>query len=167
MINNNSKHALCDYVCLRIPAKPVEDILALNERIHQISLNEHESLVEILEYLFADVNFKSAIFTASRDLYYQFLNLSSSGYHDKKDTKKFFLTFYKYFSRMCTRPTPYGLFAGVTSAKISDEPTGIEFTTDKLRPRCELNIHTVTTTLRALNPLNSQFISKVKYLGNK
>jgi thiopeptide-type bacteriocin biosynthesis protein len=162
-----SKNVLCDYACLRIPAKPVEDLLALNERIRQISLNSHESLVEILEDLFADLVFQLAIFTASRDLYYQFLNLKSSGYQDRKDTRKFFLTFYKYFSRMCTRPTPYGLFAGITSAKISGEPTNIEFDTDKLKPKCELNIHTVTTTIRTLNPLNKAFVSRVNYTGNK
>lgn len=163
----NSKKALCDYACLRIPAKPVEDLLALNERIKQAGLNNHELLVEILEELFADTLFQPAIFTASRDLYYQFLNLKATGYQDKKDTKKFFLTFYKYFSRMCTRSTPYGLFAGVTSAKISGGATSIEFHTDKLRPQCELNIHTVITTLRTLDPLNRSFISSVKYLGNK
>ena len=65
--------------------------------------------------------FKEAILLASPDLYFQMLNLLEGKITDKKKEKNLILTLLKYFCRICSRSTPYGLFAGYSVGEISNK----------------------------------------------
>lgn len=70
---------------------------------------------DLLELFHNDKIFRSAVLNASPDLHYQARDLELT---DKK-SEKIKLSLYKYFSRMCSRSTPFGLFAGVTVGRVS------------------------------------------------
>ena len=57
-----------------------------------------------------------AIFLASKDLYDQ-LNFYYKSPDNSNKLNKVELAFYKYFVRMCTRSTPFGLFAGISQCE--------------------------------------------------
>lgn len=166
-MNSGLTYHLQDYCCLRMPAKPIEDLLELNSIINGLDTEDHEAVTAVLEKLFGDDFFREALFTASRELYKVFTELKAGNFQDKESSRKFLFTFYKYYSRMCCRATPYGLFAGVTSVTISEDPTNILFDEEKYRTACQLNIHSVTPVMRKIDPLNLMVRSKVKYLVNK
>ncbi|MCT3755364.1 hypothetical protein BAX96_00925 [Elizabethkingia anophelis] len=164
---NNTEYNIQDFCCLRIPSLPLDTVLDLNEKIKNSNLDNNEELIKILNDFFSNNFYKEAIYIASKDLYETFIELKKRGFHNKNDSKRFLITFYKYLSRMCSRPTPYGLFAGVTSASISDTPTNISFETgSKYRLVCQLNIHRITKLIYDIDPINMEVINKIKYFKN-
>lgn len=75
--------------------------------------------------------FDEAIFVASHDLY------ESMSYNKKeenaKDTNNLLNSIYKYFSRSCSRCTPFGLFSTVAFGDITLEKTAFELSETKLK----------------------------------
>lgn len=66
--------------------------------------------------MFENPVIKEAIYLASPALYDSLSNVNNLGLEDKK-TAKLKVSFLKYALRICTRSTPFGLFAGITSMK--------------------------------------------------
>ena len=64
---------------------------------------------------------KEAIYLASPSLYSEFLKWESDTIKDPSEDKKLRDSLYKYFSRMCTRCTPFGLFAGCGTLSFGEE----------------------------------------------
>uniref|UniRef100_A0AAU6WRS0 Lantibiotic dehydratase n=1 Tax=Chryseobacterium endophyticum TaxID=1854762 RepID=A0AAU6WRS0_9FLAO len=106
----NNKYFLLDHCCLRIPSHSIDAFLDFNENIKNISLENHEELVQVLNHIFSNTYYKEAVYIASKDLYETFLELKENNFANKDAAKRFLMTFYKYFSRMSNRSTPYGLF---------------------------------------------------------
>jgi len=163
----NPSYFLHDRCCLRIPTKPLNSLTELNLTVQHLNLQDHQSVIKILTKLFSDNIFKESIFTASKELYDNWQESNLRGYNDITNAKKLLITLYKYYSRMCTRCTPYGIFAGVTSILLTEEATNIAFNDNKYRFQYQLNIHSVTEVIRNLNPLQENLIVKVKYFVNK
>lgn len=74
---------------------------------------------EIMAFCRQDKLFAEAVAIASQDLYKMYADDSG------KTTARMLESVKKYYDRMTARPTPYGLFAGVTTAQFSDEGTNI------------------------------------------
>lgn len=70
--------------------------------------------------LFSDPTIKEAIFLASPYFYFE-LEKWAKGNADPYKEEKIKLAFLKYITRMCTRCTPFGLFAGCTLGKIAEK----------------------------------------------
>jgi lantibiotic biosynthesis protein len=81
-------------------------------------LNDEKGFKENLNTLILRCEISEALFLASPELYeqlYKWLNGSEVD-EDKKD--RFFQSLYKYLSRMSSRSTPFGLFAGCGIGKV-------------------------------------------------
>nr|WP_295924383.1 lantibiotic dehydratase [uncultured Dyadobacter sp.] len=108
-----------DFFMLRRPLLPLEALYQFNEMAESAPENFEEQLISV----FNQPLYLEALFTVSPSLYDAFLTLRDGG---MKDRKKILVTLYKYFVRMCTRATPYGLFAGIAVGKLSSH-TCIQF----------------------------------------
>ena len=64
---------------------------------------------------------KEAIYLASPNLYNEMLKWESGKMTDSKEVEKLQASLYKYFSRMSTRCTPFGLFAGCGTLQVGDK----------------------------------------------
>lgn len=104
-----------DFFHLRSPSFPINDV----EIIPQ-NLEEHFS--KLLESNF----FQNAIFIASVDLYNQAIKWKSNHLDDKNEIERLLLSLLRYWIRMCTRSTPFGLFAGCTVGLLANE-TNVTF----------------------------------------
>lgn len=74
-----------------------------------------------------DSFFRNAICVASYSFYEQLQNELKKEHPDSDTRLKLEISLYKYYSRMCTRSTPFGLFSGMTSGEFLYEN---QFSTD-------------------------------------
>ncbi len=101
------------YFVLRTPAFPVHRLQWLLD-----SCWNEESLVQRLQHEWEDPWVSDAIYLASPSLHRR-LNDWSWRITSQKD-RKLLRAFYNYFSRMCTRPTPFGLFSASSTGEVRD-----------------------------------------------
>lgn len=113
-----------DFFLLRRSVLPVDVLEYFNSK-SQSGQSEDDLLKEI----YSDPVLQEALYIASREFYKIFLQWFKG--EKTYDNQKITITLYKYLIRMCTRCTPYGLFAGCTSGVIASY-TDIVF--DNLRP---------------------------------
>ncbi len=108
-----------DFFLLRMPTLPQH----VAEELHGTrSLPE---LVAYLHTLFQAPELRDAVFIASESLHRELASFLEGG--DSDAPQKLLFTLYKYAIRMATRSTPFGLFAGVASGNVSDEPSAMRF----------------------------------------
>ena len=103
------KYQAAKHVLMRCPAR------SLNEFYNFAKLPDDE----IMTFCRQDKFFAEAMAIASQDLYKMYADDSG------KTTTRMLESVKKYYDRMTARPTPYGLFAGVTTAQFSDDGTDI------------------------------------------
>jgi len=163
---DHTEYFLHDYACLRIPSLPVESFLEFNETIKNLNMEDHEELIKVLHDVFSNTYYREAIYIASRDLYETFLSLKENNFANREANQRFFMTFYKYLSRMSNRSTPYGLFSGTSSVSIKDQPSAVQFDADKYKLVGQLNIHSLTKLIRNIDPLHHELINTIKYYKN-
>lgn len=84
---------------------------------------------------------RESIFIASPSLYEQIDRFLENKIKDNKKIEKLKLSLLKYLSRMCTRCTPYGLFAGCSVGNVSDDTKIIidSITNHKRKTRLDMN----------------------------
>ena len=75
--------------------------------------------------------FNEAIFVASQDLYESMQHYIEDG--TARDTNYLLNSIYKYFSRSCSRCTPFGLFSTVAFGNITSERTSFELSSAELK----------------------------------
>lgn len=109
-----------DFYLLRIPHFSFIQLLALNKAIENKDINAVKEIFKKEEFL-------GAIFLSSRYFYevaVSWINDTTIKY-DHND--RVFKSLYKYYTRICTRCTPYGAFAGFALGEISDASSQIVF----------------------------------------
>lgn len=95
-----------------------------------LTLTEGEMKERLLEICHNPV-FRESILVASKSLYNKMIDFCNG-----KEIKKydyFIKAIYKYLIRISTRPTPFGLFAGVDFGEYTDENTSIRYGTNKYK----------------------------------
>lgn len=103
------KYKAAEHMLMRCPTR------SLNEFYDFAKLSDDE----IMAFCRQDKLFAEAVAIASQDLYKMYADNSV------KTTTRMLESVKKYYDRMTARPTPYGLFAGVTTAQFSDDGTNI------------------------------------------
>lgn len=120
-------------IILRTPFFPMADIrrLASKENLDQNTLKEVCKNPAVQE----------ALFLASPAFYREAMKWMDGKLPNQKEEDKAMQGVYRYFARMCTRCTPFGLFAGITTGSVG-ERTEIELSAheqDNLHIRLDMN----------------------------
>ena len=97
---------LSDFFVLRQPTYSLDRLVQFYQQLTT------QSLDNLLRQHYQDPLAQQAIFAASPGLYERFKRWLSGETLPEQD--KLLVTLHKYLIRMCSRPTPYGLFAGCT-----------------------------------------------------
>lgn len=131
------------YYLLRRPLLPVNTFFEINELVY----NNNEVFEEALLNKYKDDPvLMEAIYTASPELYYEFCKVING---EAKPGSKLIQTLYKYLSRMSTRCTPYGLFAGCSTGIIADH-TYISYADAVYRKESRLDMNYVNELVNHL-----------------
>jgi len=143
---------------LRRAALPVATL----EILH--SQERHEKLDTQLRRIFADSDRQESIYIASPEFYQRFKGWLEGRQTD--DADKIAQTLYKYLARMCTRCTPYGLFAGCFTGTLAGK-TEVRFEpTNKYLKFARLDMELMTELVEAV--LTSETIAPIlRYRPNK
>lgn len=96
----------------RTPACPFPDFLKNMARLEQDALFWQEFL--------QDTWLREAIYLASPVLYEEIRKFLSGAVDNSKEVAKLQMSVLRYYTRMATRSTPFGLFAGCSIGKIAD-----------------------------------------------
>ncbi len=87
-------------------------ILRTPQRSFQSVAEPMDFNTETLKAIFSKSTFKESIFLASPLLYEEMEKWLKGELNTKKEADKLKASLFRYYARMSTRPTPYGLFAG-------------------------------------------------------
>jgi len=107
------KYTASDFFMIRTP------IFSINNYLHMFD-NPSDSSSN-LKKAFEDNTLKEALLVASNDL----LEASAKEELSDKSSKQLHSSLIKYFIRLSTRPTPFGLFSGVSIGQFGDESSVI------------------------------------------
>lgn len=123
--------------------------------MEEVQAIKHDPLA-FTKYIFDKFSiplFNQALYLASYELYTQYYvmkeRFEQTGRTDK-DIDKLCLSLYKYYSRMCTRCTPYGMFAGCDRISISDDAGNIMLQPENFRPLSRLDMNYLDELVRKL-----------------
>lgn len=119
-MKQKNPYAFFNQYCLRVPLLPLDFYCNLTKN-KSITFDEFKSIWE-------DVIIKEAIFLASPELFEAIENWLDGKITDAKKIQKLQNSLLKYLSRMSSRCTPFGLFAGCSIGAFSDS-TNIELKT--------------------------------------
>jgi hypothetical protein len=72
------------------------------------------------KFVIQNKDFRKAIYIASRDLYFEMLRYEKGEIKKEKERENIEKTLMKYWLRMQTRTTPFGMFSGISIGDISD-----------------------------------------------
>lgn len=95
-----------DFFVLRRPLFAIDDYLAIQQW-----LKNGVSLADVLQAVYTDPLCQEALFYASPAVHALLVDWQDGRL---QPTESFLLTLYKYYIRMTTRSTPFGLFAGIS-----------------------------------------------------
>ncbi|WP_169409422.1 lantibiotic dehydratase [Dyadobacter beijingensis] len=86
--------------------------------------------------------FQEAIYTASTDLYQELVKWLKLPESQTDNDIKLATSLYKYYTRMCMRSTPYGLFSGCSMGSFHDlEHTSFRVNNENIRKRSRLDMN--------------------------
>jgi len=105
-------YKLFDKFLLRTPVLSVNDFL---------KLNQNPDYKSAIKSLIDDVFFMEAVFLASPDLYQRIIDWKTHDNLSAKNEQKLMFAIFKYLSRMSSRSTPFGLFAGINMGNFGDK----------------------------------------------
>ncbi len=129
-----------DFYLLRTPLLPVESVIQSNADGDR---SGRDGFAAWLTGIFSAPQFREAIYTASTELHQALLEWLTGKMTNEKKEERLLQTLYKYYQRMSTRCTPYGLFAGCTAGAIGGDTTDILFARDKFRQHSRLDMNYV------------------------
>jgi lantibiotic biosynthesis protein len=122
------------FYLLRTPLLSPEDLTHFNREVNECG----EDFVQKIFARFDNELLQEALYIASPALYNEYLRLRRMPAAKEKALKKMAISLYKYFIRMCTRATPYGLFAGYAMGYIGSQ-TALEFSGNPLLRQSRLD----------------------------
>lgn len=96
----------------------------MNKFILRTPLLSIKKLIDLdkdLFELFEERTLKNALFIASQSLYDQINELKNNDFKNTESINSIKKSLYKYYTRLTTRCTPFGFFAGITLGEISQE----------------------------------------------
>lgn len=109
-----------NFYLLRMPLLNLDDLEAFN------TAADNDALDAQLRAFFSNPLYREALYIASPQMYHEFCRWEAGADGNSRSERKMMHTLYKYLVRMCTRCTPYGLFAGYNMGRIR-ESTNIGF----------------------------------------
>lgn len=119
-----------DFFILRTPLLPVDELLAwsadlesstaADDVLEEALARDHTRLTERLRAAVARPEVREALYLASPDLYER-LHAWEGRTTSDGDGLRIVRALVRYFTRMASRPTPFGLFAGVSVGSIGNE----------------------------------------------
>lgn len=113
----------------------------------------------ILEELLNDECFLDAVYLASPVLYYEAIKLKESGITNEKETQKIRVSLIKYYQRMYSRCTPFGIFAGCTVVNWNEGISTVVLDPNRQVSKSRLDMHYLCSL--------SMFISSVPIIKNR
>lgn len=121
-----------DFFVLRQPAFPISTLTRFYDQLATRSFDE------LLRQHYQDPLAQEAIFTASPTLYERFQRWLAG--EVLPEQTKLLLTLHKYLIRMCSRATPYGLFAGCTMGRFGEQSVYRAGTSATLRTHTRIDM---------------------------
>jgi len=136
-----------DNYVLRTPLLPVDHFLKLT--------SGKEVPDESIKKQFENPVVKEAVFLASPVLYREIEKWVSGNSKDPKEIQKIRLSFLKYLTRMASRSTPFGLFAGCGLGTFAEESAirNTDYTQNKRHTRLDMNFVGALNQSFTTNPL--------------
>ena len=124
-----------DFYTLRIPTFSIQKLAKMNDVLKNFEIKGEldEDDTEKLKNILTDETFLEGLFLASPTLFRELQKWLNGIGHNKEELLKLLIACHKYYIRMCTRCTPFGMFAGSTTGFIADKPTELRFHDVKLR----------------------------------
>lgn len=113
MRKEKNPYKIFNHYCLRTPLFPIN---YFNELTNKENISEHE-----LKEVFKNKVFNEALYLASPELHHQALKWCGGGITDDKKRQRIELSILKYITRICTRCTPFGLFASCSTGNFDIE----------------------------------------------
>lgn len=108
----NKSYRLFDKVIIRNPLYPIKEFE---------KSNQYKDFVKFMSDYWSNPRFRNGVLLSSYDIYTEIDNcINKTGSYSDQDREKIFHTFFKYFTRVCSRPTPFGLFSNMSCELISD-----------------------------------------------
>ena len=152
----NEKIKVFPFFVLRTP------LYSINEIYNRIF-----SFDFIKEICQSDLFFREAIFLASPSTYYEMLKWLEGKLENDKNVSRLVNTILKYYLRMCSRCTPFGLFASISIGQISEVKNSkillSEHETSKRHTR--LDMYYLCSVVHELEKKN-EIREKLKYFPN-
>jgi hypothetical protein len=119
-----------DFFVIRAPRMPVNNLLTLN--------SDKDKTRQLISQWIEQPEVKEALYLATPSL------LERIGYWrnkpDSKQGKKVEQALLKYMIRMCSRPTPFGLFSGIHTGKITSQTNLLSHSLDNDNRKTRLDI---------------------------
>ncbi|SFE76616.1 thiopeptide-type bacteriocin biosynthesis domain-containing protein [Chitinophaga sp. CF118] len=135
-----------DFYLLRTPLLPVN----FKDQFTQITYKE---LADKISHIFRDPYLTEAIYIASPELYQELVKWQQGLFTGEKEIQKLVLALFRYILRMCTRCTPYGLFAGSATGQF-DNTTSIELAHQDLHKKhCRLDMNYVAELVATISQI--------------
>lgn len=146
------------FYMLRRAALPVVTLETLHDQENYAHLNTQ------LRQLFSDPSRQESIYIASPEFYQRFIGWLEGRQTD--DADKIAQTLYKYLARMCTRCTPYGLFAGCATGTLADQ-TEIRFDSQSKHQKfARLDMEFLTELVESIL-ISDEMAPLLRYVPNK
>lgn len=121
----------------------------------------YEDSIQFMEDHFQDIEFKNGILLSSYKMYDEIQRfLEKPNAYSKAHQEKIFQTFFKYFTRVSTRPTPYGLFSNLGCLSMTnyiDDPLEKNTISDKRYIQIELHFDLLHQIALYLNKKYAKF----------
>ncbi|KAB7727293.1 hypothetical protein F5984_21945 [Rudanella paleaurantiibacter] len=136
------KHTLHagSFFLVRTPTLPLDELLEANAHIANAGLT---GLADRMRQVYGQELMREAIYLASPELYAETERWLNGEKSSPDKVERLLYSLYKYYLRMTSRSTPYGLFAGCATGTITHQPSAIRFADTKLRKHVRLDMNYV------------------------
>jgi len=148
------------FFCLRMPARPLGDIL----RLFNLEGDAPEEMRGYIRHLLCSDTLRAGIQNASPDLY-DHVEKWRAGILPSGKEPRLLISLYKYISRASARSTPFGLLAGCTDGLISWKQSSLQYRQNVLQVNTRLDMACTVALADAL-ARHPEFTDQLSYVSN-